>query len=114
MAFNATCPVHSQEQNWTLVVFSVTKQRKQVMFPSLLYEPLALSSNLRPSSLDLELEKDKQSYMIIRCTNSTDLGWQYATYHFKRKPPRYLAAERQEIPAKLLLCTQRSCSKYFH
>lgn len=57
--------VLSQEQNWALVFFSVTKQRKHVMYPSLLYEPLALSSNLHLSSLDLELEKDRQSYMII-------------------------------------------------
>lgn len=41
------------------VFFSITKQRKKVLFPSLLPEPLALSSNLCLSNLDLELEKDR-------------------------------------------------------
>lgn len=61
--FNATCPFTGAELGSS--VFSVTKQRKQVMYPSLLYEPLALNSNLHLSSLDLELEKERQSYMFI-------------------------------------------------
>lgn len=51
------CPVLPQEKHWAVMFFSLTKQRKQVMFPSLLPEPLALSSNLSLSNLDLELEK---------------------------------------------------------
>lgn len=82
-------------------------------FPSLLYAPLAMSSNLWKKILELEKD-EKKSHVMIRYINSADLGRQYATYHIKRNPPNYLAAEYEEIPAKLLLCTQQSCSKYFH
>lgn len=45
------CPVLPQERHWPLIFFSLTKQRKQVMFHSLLSEPefkcLSIKSRFR-------------------------------------------------------------------
>lgn len=106
-------PVLSQAQNWALVFFLLQSRESKWCF-------LLFCEHLGPEFKSLTIKyrfRAGERQKIIYDYQMHQFYWfgmAICNLPLQEETSNYLTAEHREITTKLLLCSQRNCSKYFH